>query len=362
VTQNNTQKETGTLRNDQNRLIFGQGFSFSGYERDGLFLNREGKKFTDISGVSGIDSITDGRAAVFADFDNDGDEDVFLTTIQGQGHLLFRNNVGQENHWLRIELLGGKETGRDAYGSVVRLKTSAGTLTKVKSGGSGFLSQSDSRLLFGLAKDDSAQNVEVTWPNGRVESFSGDLRAGNTLLLRYGAGQAELVEVTKTSLPNPLTKAESLAKGLKLKVGELFPSAQVQTVDGKSVSLRSQLRPKHRTVINLWATWCVPCLKEMPELNRMRASLEKNGVDLIGLNVDAEPKGVVAPFLKKVPVDYRIYIGGIETISQVFATDDMSVPLSVVLDSDGKIVELISGWSPETKRKFEALAVSGRRP
>ena len=118
MTQNNTQKETGTLRNDQNRLIFNKGFSFSGYERDALFLNREGKKFTDISGVSGIDSITDGRAAVFADFDNDGDEDVLLTTIQGPAHLLFRNNVGQDNHWLRIILEGGKETGRDAFGSV----------------------------------------------------------------------------------------------------------------------------------------------------------------------------------------------------------------------------------------------------
>src|SRR5215467_3100329 len=106
-------------------------------------MNIGGKKFMDISGVSGIDSITDGRAAVFADFDNDGDEDVFLTTI-----LLFRNNVGQDSHWLRILLEGGKETGRDAYGSVVRVKTSAGTLTKVKAGGSGFLSQNDPRLLF----------------------------------------------------------------------------------------------------------------------------------------------------------------------------------------------------------------------
>ena len=131
MTQSNAQKKSGTLRTDQNDLIFDKGFSFSGYERDALFLNLQGKKFQDISGVSGIDSITDGRAAVFADFDNDGDYDVFLTTIQGPGHLLFRNNVGQDNHWLRIILEGGRDLGRDAFGSVVRLKTSAGTLTKI---------------------------------------------------------------------------------------------------------------------------------------------------------------------------------------------------------------------------------------
>jgi hypothetical protein len=127
--------------------MFGQGFSFSGYERDPLYLNLGGKKFTDISGVSGIDSITDGRAGVFADFDNDGDLDVFSTTIQNQAHLLFRNNVGQDNNFLRVALEGGKETGRDAFGAVVRVKTSAGTLTKIKSGGSGFISQHDPRLL-----------------------------------------------------------------------------------------------------------------------------------------------------------------------------------------------------------------------
>ena len=81
--------------------MFGQGFSFSGYERDPLYLNLGGKTFTDISGVSGIDSITDGRAGVFADFDNDGDLDVFSTTIQNQVHLLFRNNVGQNNNYVR---------------------------------------------------------------------------------------------------------------------------------------------------------------------------------------------------------------------------------------------------------------------
>ena len=68
-----------TYQNDHLSLIFRDGFSFSGFERDLLSLNIQGDRFKDISGVSGIDSVLDGRAAVLADFDNDGDLDVFLT-------------------------------------------------------------------------------------------------------------------------------------------------------------------------------------------------------------------------------------------------------------------------------------------
>ena len=147
-----------TYQNEHMGKIFQEGFSFSGYERDGLYLNLATKKFMDVSGVSGVDSLSDGRGAVFADFDNDGDVDIFLTTVQGEAHLLFRNNVGSENSFIRIALEGTR-SGRDAYGAVVRMKTSAGTVTKLKAGGGGFLSQHDPRLLFGLGEDDKAGSV-----------------------------------------------------------------------------------------------------------------------------------------------------------------------------------------------------------
>jgi hypothetical protein len=98
----------------------------------------------------------------------------------------------------------------------------------------------------------------------------------------------------------------------------------------------------------------------MPELNRLRDAFEKNGVDLIGLNLDAEPEGRVPPFLEKVRVEYPIYIGGVAAIGQLFATDEMTVPLSVVLDPNGRVEQVISGWSAATQRTFEGLASRAR--
>ncbi len=335
--------------------MFGQGFSFSGYERDPLYLNLGGKKFTDISGISGIDSITDGRAGVFADFDNDGDLDVFSTTIQNQAHLLFRNNVGQDNNFLRIVLEGNEKSGRDAFGAVVRVKTSAGILTKIKSGGSGFISQHDPRLLFGLGKDRRAEWIEVTWANGSVEKFESDAASGSTLLLQAGTGKSQMVAVSKTSLPNPLTKTEIFARGLKIEIGKPLPDFAVKTMNGAASSMKKQFKPGRDTLINIWATWCVPCAKEMPELERMRPQLAVRGIDLIGINVDTERGANIKGYVANKRVTYPIVIGGVAAIENIYATDELSVPLTILVDDKGIVKELILGWSQETQRKFNLL-------
>jgi thiol-disulfide isomerase/thioredoxin len=357
VTQtNDPRRSQGALRLDQSQLIFEEGFSFSGYERDFLCLNLGNKKFLDISGISGIDSIADGRAAVFADFDNDGDLDVFLTTIQGQVHLLFRNNVGQSNSYLRLLLEGGPKSGRDAFGAVVRVRTSAGTLTKIKAGGSGFLSQHDPRLLFGLGRDTRVNGIEVTWPNGELEHFPVKASAGSTLLLREGTGMAELVELARANLPDPLTRAEVMARELQIALGKQVPDLPLRTLEGKPTSLHQELRSGRRTLVNLWATWCLPCASEMPELERLRPQLAAHGIDLIGLNVDTDPAVNLNEFVRRTGVQYPVYRAGAAALEQLYARDELTVPLSLLLGENGTVVELIPGWSAETRRRFATLA------
>jgi thiol-disulfide isomerase/thioredoxin len=360
VTHNNSQeKGTGAFRQDQTQLVFSQGFSFSGYERDGVYLSRANRKFTDISGVSGMDSISDGRAAVFADFDNDGDLDVFVTTIQGPSHLLFRNNIGQENHSLRLALQGGPRSGRDAFGSVVRIKTSAGILTKVKAGGEGFLSQHDPRLLFGLAKDERPEWVEVTWSDGKIERFEGDFQAGNFLLLREETGKAETIPLLHCRLPDPLTKAEEFSRSLRLQLGKPMPELEVKPIGHPAVSLGKVHQAGRRMLVNLWATWCLPCRTEMPELDKLRPKLAARGIDLIGINVDVDPhRDVIQEFLQKTPVSYPVFIGGVQAIERIYSSDEITVPLSFLVDEQGKVVEIFPGWNAETKKRFMGLADS----
>ena len=250
----------------------------------------------------------------------------------------------------------GKAVSRDAFGSVVRVKTSAGIETKIKSGGSGFISQNDPRLLFGLGKDAKAESVEVTWANGKVENFIGAMTANSTLVLKQNSGKIETVKSAKSNLPEPMTKAEIFAENLHIKIGKPLPDFAVKTLAGASSSMKKELKTGRQTLINIWATWCVPCAAEMPELQQMQAKFAARGIDLIGLNVDAEKDVNVKNYAAKKGVTYPILIGGTTAIEQIYATEELAVPLTILVNENGIVTDLIPGWSEETQRKFAAFA------
>ncbi len=187
-----------SFRSEQMGRIFEEGLSLGGRERDALFMGRGDGTFRDISGISGIDSGSDGRGAIFADFDNDGDLDVVTTTARDGGRLLFRNDVGQENGFLRVSLVGTR-SGRRPYGATVRLKTSRGIQTRILAAGSGFVSSHDPRLLFGLGLDERAEWLEVTWPSGLKQRASG-IQAGDSLEITEGAEATRRVSETRFRL------------------------------------------------------------------------------------------------------------------------------------------------------------------
>jgi thiol-disulfide isomerase/thioredoxin len=296
------------------------------------------------------------HGAAAADFNNDGDTDIFIATVSQQ--VLFRNNVGSANNFLRVALTG-TSTGKDAFGAVVRVKTTAGIETKIKAGGSGFVSQNDPRLLFGLGKDKQAEYVEVTWPNGQQQRFA-NVAANTSIAVTEGNDKFAVSKESKANLPDPLTKEDQLFATLKLKKGLPFPALMVEQLDGTKAPLASLQTKGHKTLINLWATWCIPCLKEMPELDKLYPQFQANKISLIGLSIDTDEDGkkgfqLVNDFLTKRKVSYPIAVIGEAGGRQIYAVEDPAVPLSILLDEQGHIEKVISGWSKQTALEFEKL-------
>ena len=108
-----------------------------------------------------------GRGTAVADFDNDGDLDLLVNAVADPPRLL-RNDGGNQQHWLIVELRGAEH--RDALGTIVKVRFGTTTLTRERQSGGSYLSSHDPRLHFGLG---AATNVdlEIRWPDGQTQQL-----------------------------------------------------------------------------------------------------------------------------------------------------------------------------------------------
>ena len=98
-------------------------------------------------------------------------------------------------------------------------------------------------------------------------------------------------------------------------------------------------------VVNFWATWCVPCIEEIPGFNKLHQQLGGKGVVVLGVSMDEEGAERVRPFLKKHPMDYLVALGS-EAISKQYGLGE-SLPVTIVFDRSGKQVKRFDGFTAE---------------
>ena len=139
------------------------------YTEEDVLLRNNGKGgFIDVATRSGayFGEKHVGRGAAFADYDNDGDIDILVMTLNGPAKLL-RNDGGNRNHWLTVDARLGR-TRSPALGA--RVTVSVGKVKMVQDviGAVGYLSQSDTRVHFGLGDTVRVDAVEVRWAGGRT--------------------------------------------------------------------------------------------------------------------------------------------------------------------------------------------------
>lgn len=92
-------------------------------------------------------------------------------------------------------------------------------------------------------------------------------------------------------------------------------------------------------LINFWATWCAPCVKEMPEIDRFSREFSKQQGQVLGLAIDSA--GPVRQFLARVKVGFLIGLGGLDGTDLIHQLGNLqgSLPFTVLIDADGKIVQ-----------------------
>ena len=142
-------------------------------QRPMLFHNQQGKGFENVPAVegTGLAGVIAGRGMAVGDLFNDGKIDAVINVMDSHPVLL-RDVSNDHNHWIELKLIGGPKGPRDAVGATVYL-TANGMKQRqdVISGGS-YLSSNDLRPHFGLGQATKIDDIEIHWPDGRVEHVS----------------------------------------------------------------------------------------------------------------------------------------------------------------------------------------------
>jgi M6 family metalloprotease-like protein len=179
------------------------------------FLRNDGADgFVDVtSSVLGATGSFHGTAC--ADYDQDGDVDIYVANAGGASKLL-RNDQGSAKHWLRVRLVG-TSSNRSAIGARVRIVAGGTNQLREISGGSGFCSQNSLTTIFGLGTATHVDSLEVRWPSGLINTKI-SVVSDNTFVVTEGAPTAvgdhpgtALSFSLRQNYPNPFNPSTTIA-------------------------------------------------------------------------------------------------------------------------------------------------------
>ncbi len=170
------------------------------------------------------------------------------------------------------------------------------------------------------------------------------------VMIVVGVGVIVLLQTKDSSL--------NLSGTPPLKKGVPAPDFTLPDLDGKMVSL-SEYKGKV-VLLNIWATWCPPCVEEMPSMEKLHQELKNENFKILAVSIDSTGTQDVAPFMEKHKLSFQTLTDTKGTIKSLYQTT--GVPESLIIDKNGRIVEKIIGprdWaSPEAIRFFRNLIKS----
>ena len=148
-------------------------------------------------------------------------------------------------------------------------------------------------------------------------------------------------------LPKPLFKSVKNSCGRDAGVGTKLKPFRLKNLEGKEVT-NGRYR-KRVMLVNFWGTWCAPCLKELPEFDRLYRRYRKHGMTLVAIATDEDP-GPVKELVAKRKLRAKILLGGESYAGQYGAPN---FPFTYVVDTTGTIVGSYHGYKEDCMGKLE---------
>jgi peroxiredoxin len=152
-----------------------------------------------------------------------------------------------------------------------------------------------------------------------------------------------------------LTRQATTSGVILPRVGQPLADFTLRDLHGRTV----QLSALHGKVVfvNIWATWCQPCIDEMPTIQRLYDRLHAQGLEVLAVSLDPLGEQVVAPFMRDYQLTFPALLDTTSSVERLYGTT--GVPESFIVDKRGILVDKVVGprdWShPQIITMFERL-------
>jgi thiol-disulfide isomerase/thioredoxin len=198
-----------------------------------------------------------------------------------------------------------------------------------------------------MSVEPNNRSDEKVWTRGRIMSMAARLAVILPLaIVSYHIGG--LVPVAAATTPNPVNaNASAPAPAPAPPAPDLPPAVSVvplKDVNGSPFKLADFFGKV--AVINLWATWCGPCRREIPELVKLNKEFHSRGVEIVGLSTENPEASAekVRKFIQDFQIDYRIGWAPAE-VGLPLMQGHESIPQIFVISRDGRILQRFIGYS-----------------
>lgn len=339
------------------------GASFSGHERNKLYLNEKGVTFEDVSGISGLDADTDGRAFALFDFDRDGWQDIVLVNANAPLVELFRNRIGENpkrtassHHTLSLRFVGGNQSAtadpalsnRDGIGVEVELEVGGKTLRREQRAGEGFAAQNSATMMIGVGTASKVDRLRVRWPSGLSQELR-DVEVG------------QLVTVYEVPEQSPSSEAFVLERPASAR--EAFAAKRAMELPQRVFPIHERKQPGEGPRLVLYttmATWCATCQGELPHWAHLRELFSPEELEIRAVPVDnSDTKEMLERYVARHEPAYEMLSGlSAKDVASVNAAvigelGKDGLPASFLTDETGQILE--SGWAAPSVSRIRQL-------
>jgi len=148
----------------------------------------------------------------------------------------------------------------------------------------------------------------------------------------YGVMQWQSTQTLSTSIPAPPASPPRLA------LGQPVPSFVLMDVDDQPIHFPEYFSGQ-MLLVNMWASWCAPCVKEIPELAQFSATQDENGVHVVGIALDHQQ--AVRDFMQRIAIPYVVVLDlpGADDASVKLGNHQGLLPYSVLIDRQGRLLQ-----------------------